>query len=112
MEQNPKVKTTFCVVALVASCVSVHAEMASIYGGRDGLCGHRTASGEPLDCTAMTAAHRTLPFGTLVKVCYSGCVTVRINDRGPWVRGMHIDLSPAAARAIGLRHNGEVKMSW
>ena len=87
-----------------------HAEVASIYGGHDGLCGHRTANGERLNCFAMTAAHRTLPFGTRVRVCHSGCVTVRINDRGPWVRGRHIDLSPAAARAIGLSQTGPVTM--
>jgi rare lipoprotein A len=87
------------------------AEMASIYGGRDGLCGHRTANGERLNCSEMTAAHRTLAFGTRVRVCHSGCVTVRINDRGPWVRGRHIDLSPAAARAIGLSQTGRVTMT-
>jgi Lytic transglycolase len=58
------------------------AEMASIYGGRDGLCGHPTADGERLNCAELTAAHRTLAFGTRVRVCHSGCVTVRINDRG------------------------------
>jgi rare lipoprotein A len=87
------------------------AEMASIYGGRDGLCGHRTANGERLNCSEMTAAHRTLAFGTRVRVCHSGCVTVRINDRGPWVRGRHIDLSPAAAGAIGLSQTGRVTMT-
>jgi rare lipoprotein A (peptidoglycan hydrolase) len=49
------------------------AEMASIYGGRDGLCGHPTANGERLNCTELTAAHRTLAFGTRVRVCHSGC---------------------------------------
>jgi rare lipoprotein A len=90
---------------------SAFAEVASIYGGRDGLCGHKTASGERLDCAAMTAAHRRLPFGTNVRVCHSGCVTVRINDRGPWVRGRDLDLSPAAARAIGLYKTGHVTVS-
>ena len=66
-----------------------HAEMASVYGGHDGLCGRRTANGERLNCSAMTAAHRTLPFGAHVRVCHKGCVIVRINDRGPWVRGRH-----------------------
>jgi rare lipoprotein A len=88
-----------------------NAEVASIYGGSDGLCGHRTANGERLNCAAMTAAHRTLPFGTLVQVCHSGCVIVRINDRGPFVRGRHIDLSPAAARAIGMSQTGHVSLS-
>jgi rare lipoprotein A len=99
--------------ALLVFCGAqfARAEVASIYGGSDGLCGSRTANGEHLDCSAMTAAHRTLPFGTLVKVCHVGCVVVRINDRGPFVRGRHIDLSPAAAHAIGLRQTGIVAMS-
>ena len=90
---------------------TAHAEMASVYGGRDGFCGSRTASGARLNCSAMTAAHRRLPFGTRVRVCHSGCVTVRINDRGPFVRGRDIDLSPAAARAIGLDSIGHVTVS-
>ena len=90
---------------------TAHAEMASVYGGPDGYCGSRTANGERVDCSAMTAAHRQLPFGTRVRVCHSDCVTVRINDRGPWVRGRDIDLSPAAARAIGLDGTGHVTVS-
>ena len=90
---------------------TVRAEVASIYGGPDGLCGSRTANGERLNCAAMTAAHRTLPFGTLVEVCHNGCVTVRINDRGPFVRGRQIDLSPAAARAIKLNQTGHVTIN-
>ena len=87
------------------------AEMASVYGGRDGFCGSRTADGERVNCSAMTAAHRRLPFGTRVRVCHSGCVTVRINDRGPFVRSRDIDLTPAAARAIGLSSTGHVTIS-
>jgi rare lipoprotein A len=98
-----------------ALCLAIsgmaRAEVASIYGGRDGLCGSRTANGERLNCAAMTAAHRTLPFGTFVDVCHNGCVTVRINDRGPFVRGRQIDLSPAAARAIELKQTGYVTIS-
>ncbi len=88
-----------------------HAEVASVYGGPDGLCGSRTANGERVNCSAMTAAHRTLPFGTLLKVCHNGCVVVRINDPGPFVAGRHIDLTPAAARAIGLNQTGHVSLS-
>jgi rare lipoprotein A len=90
---------------------AAHAETASVYGGRDGYCGSRTANGERVNCSAMTAAHRRLPFGTRVRVCHSRCVTVRINDRGPFVRGRDIDLSPAAARAIGLGSTGHVTIS-
>ena len=61
-----------------------------------------TASGERFNPGALTAAHRSLPFGTLVRVSYKGrSVTVRINDRGPFIKGRHIDLSKAAARKIG-----------
>ena len=105
-----KLSLASAVVWLAASSFA-HAEVASIYGGSDGLCGSRTANGERLNCGGMTAAHRTLPFGTRVQVCHNGCVTVRINDRGPFVRGRHIDLSPAAARAIGLRSTGHVTIS-
>jgi rare lipoprotein A len=90
---------------------TAHAEMASVYGGRDGHCGSRTANGERVNCSAMTAAHRRLPFGTRVRVCHGKCVTVRINDRGPFVRGRDIDLSPAAARAIDLEGTGRVTVS-
>ena len=90
---------------------TANAEMASVYGGRDGYCGSRTADGERVNCSAMTAAHRRLPFGTRVRVCHGRCVTVRINDRGPWVKGRDIDLSPAAARAIGLNGTGHVTVS-
>ena len=91
--------------------LQAHAEVASVYGGSDGLCGHRTASGSAFNCAALTAAHRSLPFGTHVRVCHNGCVTVTINDRGPFVRGRDIDLSPAAARAIGLSSTGNVELS-
>jgi rare lipoprotein A len=90
---------------------AAHAEIASVYGGPDGLCGSRTANGEHVNCSAMTAAHRTLPFGTQIKVCHHGCVVVRINDRGPFVAGRHIDLTPAAAHAIGLSQTGQVSLS-
>jgi rare lipoprotein A len=93
------------------SVSTAHAEVASVYGGGDGFCGSRTANGERLNCSAMTAAHRRLPFGTLIRVCHSRCVTVRVNDRGPFVRGRDIDLSPAAARAIGLSGVGHVTIS-
>lgn len=61
-----------------------------------------TASGERFNPNALTAAHKTLPFGTRVKVTYKGrSVVVRINDRGPFIRGRSLDLSRAAARKIG-----------
>jgi rare lipoprotein A len=71
--------------------------------------GRTTASGEVYNMNAMTAAHRTLPFGTRVKVCNTRnhkCINVRINDRGPFVGNREIDLSRAAAEAIGLKGQG------
>jgi rare lipoprotein A len=74
--------------------------IASMYSHRG-----RTASGEPHRHGAMTAAHRTLPFGTMVRVTHrktGRSVVVRIIDRGPFIRGRVIDLSPAGARALGF----------
>jgi rare lipoprotein A len=82
--------------------------IASVYSGG------RTASGERMNPGAMTAAHRTLPFGTSVTVVnnHNGrAVVVRINDRGPFVAGRVIDLSPAAARAIGVSGLAPVSLS-
>lgn len=75
--------------------------LASVYGYR----GTRTASGERAHPTGLTAAHRTLPFGTKVRVTNrrnGRSVVVRVNDRGPFVRGRIIDLTPGAARALGF----------
>jgi rare lipoprotein A len=81
--------------------------IASWYGGRHH--GGPTASGQRYNQWAMTAAHRKLPFGTLVRVTNvkngKSCI-VRINDRGPFVRGRVIDLSAAAARDIGVKSAG------
>jgi rare lipoprotein A len=113
VKSSARLQRIFVGMALTLSgfASTAHAEMASVYGGRDGYCGSRTANGERVNCSAMTAAHRRLPFGARVRVCHSGCVTVRINDRGPFVRGRDIDLSPAAARAIGLDSIGHVTLS-
>jgi rare lipoprotein A (peptidoglycan hydrolase) len=75
--------------------------VASFYGHGERLSRH-TASGAVFNPHAYTAAHRTLPFGTHLRVCHHGCVTVVVNDRGPFVRGRHLDLSYGAARAIGM----------
>jgi rare lipoprotein A len=76
---------------------------ASYYAAK--FDGRRTASGERFDNAAMTAAHRSLPFGTLVRVTNPATgksVVVRINDRGPFTRGRMIDVSRAAAEQLGL----------
>ena len=78
--------------------------MASFYGNESGS---RTASGQRFNQNAMTAAHRSLPFGTRLRVTHGGqSVVVTINDRGPFVRGRVLDLSTGAARAIGLTGAG------
>lgn len=83
--------------------------LASYYGNE--LRGHRTASGERFNPGGMTAAHRTLPFGTCLKVSYRNrSVKVRINDRGPFVRGRGLDLSHGAARALGM--GGTARVSY
>ncbi len=83
--------------------------VASFYG--DELAGNPTASGEPFDPSAMTAAHPSLPFGTQLEVCYQGCTTVTVNDRGPFVAGRGLDLSEGAAQAIGLTGVDTVEMN-
>ncbi len=79
--------------------------MASYYGYSH--AGNLTASGVPFDPTAFTAAHKTLPFGTQLRVGYGGNSTVvTVNDRGPYVDGRDVDLSQAAAEMIGLTGPG------
>lgn len=81
--------------------------VASYYGNE--LAGNRTASGERFNPHALTAAHRTLPFGSKVRVTYAKTgesVVVTINDRGPFHGGRVIDLSEAAADEIGLKRAG------
>ncbi len=76
--------------------------------------GYRTASGERFNPNGYTAAHRSLPFGTRVKVTNSRngrSIVVRINDRGPFVRGRSLDVARGAAFAIGMRGTGAVRMA-
>lgn len=73
----------------------------------------RTASGEKMNPSAMTAAHRTLPFGTRVKVTNKKngkSIVVRINDRGPFVKGRVLDLSKAAANQLGFIQSGHTSV--
>lgn len=93
-------------LAALLLCLAVPAQaetcIASHYGVGDDYGGKRTASGERMNPQAMTAAHRSLPFGARVLVTGPrGSAVVRINDRGPFVRGRCIDLSYGAARALG-----------
>src|SRR5262245_27361001 len=108
------------VLVAAASCASAppaparsapQVGMASFYGKAHQ--GRRTASGERFDMHALTAAHRTLPFGTRVKVTNLGngrSVVVRINDRGPYAEGRVIDLSEAAARELRFLGSGTARV--
>ena len=85
--------------------------VASVYSHESGSA---TASGQKLDREAFTAAHRTLPFGTKVKVTNKSngrSVIVTINDRGPFVRGRVIDVTPAAARLLGFSGLAQVAIN-
>ena len=83
--------------------------VASFYGHGEKLSRH-TASGAVFNPHALTAAHKTLPFGTHLRVCHRGCATVVVNDRGPFVRGRSLDLSYGAARAIGMGSTSAVSV--
>jgi peptidoglycan lytic transglycosylase len=113
------VRRTWLLVGLllVAGCArnvrpgGVEEGEASWYG--PGLYGHRTASGEVLRPGDFTAAHRTLPFGTCLRVVNldnGRSVQVRVNDRGPFAAGRIVDVSEAAARALGMRGRGVVRV--
>ena len=101
---------SYFVIAAALSCAlftTAHAEtcIASQYGIGDGYHGKRAADGSIFNTYALTAAHKTLPFGTRVTVTNLNTgrnVVVRITDRGPFVRGRCIDLSRASANAIGM----------
>ncbi len=93
--------TASIILAGLAVEAAAQSGIASIYSYKTG----RTASGERAHPTGLTAAHRSLPFGTKVRVTNrrnGHSVVVRINDRGPFVRGRVIDVTPAAARSLGF----------
>jgi rare lipoprotein A len=97
------IRPIFVAMALASTSTPAFAEtcIASHYG----YSGGRTASGERMNPSAMTAAHRTRSFGSDVTVTSHSSgrsVTVRVNDRGPFVKGRCIDLSTGAARALGM----------
>jgi rare lipoprotein A len=94
------------IVACAALLFVGHAAQAQTgIGSIYAYAGSKTASGQRAHPGGLTAAHRTLPFGTMVKVTNrrnGKAITVRINDRGPFIRGRVIDVTPAAARALGF----------
>jgi rare lipoprotein A len=101
------------VVLLCCGSVSVEPATAELGHASWYALTSRTASGEHCDPNALTAAHRKLPFGTIVKVenlSNGRSVLVRINDRGPFVRGRIIDLTRAAARQLDFLRSGTTKV--
>ncbi len=93
------------ITATALACIGAPANAAqsmltSWYGSY--FHGRTTANGETYNMYGYTAAHKTLPFGTKLLVCYDGCVQVRINDRGPFIGARELDLSYGAAHNIGL----------
>ena len=104
---QPSAEAAAELVAATPAVTPLGTGSASYYADR--FHGKRTASGEAFDQAAYTAAHRTLPFGSLVRVTNPGTgasVVVRINDRGPFTRGREIDVSRAAAEELGLIRSG------
>jgi rare lipoprotein A len=115
----------FCLLAvIVASTACSPAGRASVRPGHDAWLavaswygpkyhGRRTANGEVYDMNGLSAAHRTLPFGTKLRVTSLSSrrsVVVRVNDRGPFIDGRDLDLSYGAAKEIGLVHEGVAKV--
>jgi rare lipoprotein A len=115
-----KIRIVRYLFAIVASQLPVAHLSSSWAESQNGIAavyslesGSRTASGQRLNPEALTAAHRTLPFGTKVKVTNKKnglSVTVTINDRGPFTRGRIIDLTPAAARVLGFSSLAQVAL--
>jgi len=94
--------------SFAASCAG-----ASYYGVGDGYHGQTTASGERFNTYDLTAAHRTLPFGTRLRVTHEGrSVIVRINDRGPFIAGRDLDLSYAAFGKLASTSRGHINVCY
>ena len=97
-------KTALAMIFLSMPAYADQTVRATWYGNE--LAGNRTASGERFNPNGLTAAHRSLPFGTCLRVANpktGRSVSVRVNDRGPFTKGVSLDLSHGAARAIGMR---------
>jgi len=106
-----EVEVTDNPIADIVDETEIGGGMASYYGNE--LAGNRIASGERFDPAQLTAAHRSLPFGSLVRVTNTSngdSVVVRINDRGPFTHGRVIDVSTAAAREIGMHRSGTARV--
>ena len=102
-------RTALAAVALLCATGTALACPASYYGSESGS---RTANGERFNPSAMTCAHRTYPFGSMLKVTWRGrSVVCRVNDRGPFTGGRCIDLSRGAADRLGMIRAGVANVS-
>jgi rare lipoprotein A len=109
---------TFPGIAVLAAAATLTAAVPAAAKSQCGTASwyalhSKTASGERMNPAAMTAAHRSLPFGTKIKVTNQRngkAVMVRVNDRGPFVKGRVLDLSKAAAAALGFVRSGHTKI--
>lgn len=109
------IRTLLAGLLLCVFCKEVSAEtcIASQYGVGDGYHGKRAADGSIFNTHALTAAHKTLPFGsrvTVTNLANGRSVNVRITDRGPFIKGRCIDLSRAGANAIGMGGTARVSV--
>lgn len=105
-------RTAMILLLLSTPAYAAQTVRATWYGQE--LAGNRTASGEMFNPNGLTAAHRTLPFGTCLRVGNpktGRSVSVRVNDRGPFTKGVSLDLSHGAARAIGMRSTQSVTVN-
>jgi rare lipoprotein A len=114
-----KIRLSFVVAATIATAFSFQPLEASAANGCGGASWYggssKTASGERMNAATLTAAHRSLAFGTKIKVTNSHngrSVVVRVNDRGPFIRGRVLDLSRAAAQNIGMVASGTAKVCY
>lgn len=107
---------TTATIAVLCTAAPFNAFAGSSCGGASWYALHsKTASGERMNPSLMTAAHKTLGFGTKIKVTNrrnGKTVVVRVNDRGPFIRGRVLDLSKAAAQNIGMVSSGTAKVCY
>jgi rare lipoprotein A len=106
---------TLCVaVPVLAGCATTSSDAATgTMNASWYMHGKRTANGERFNPDGMTAAHKSLPFGTKLHLTYNGrTVIVRINDRGPFITGRQLDLSRGAARQLGCIERGSCKVIY
>lgn len=104
-----KIFLTLILSLIISDAFAIQTGKISWYG--PGFNGRKTASGERFNQYGLTAAHKTLPFGTRVKITNptnNKSVIIRINDRGPFVKGREFDLSKGAAQAIGIKGIGKI----